>query len=63
MYTKRLEDSVVSRARHVVTSSCVVGGDSVWKVRRERVSLCFVLEGNRRVWHELVNSVDLFDEC
>ena len=28
MYTKRLEDSVVSRARHVVTSSCVVRGDS-----------------------------------
>ena len=28
MYTKRLEGSVVSRARHVVTSSCVVGGDS-----------------------------------
>ena len=26
-------------------------------------SLCCVLEGNRRVRHELVNSVDLFDEC
>ena len=28
MYTKRLEDSVVSRARYVVTSSFVVRGDS-----------------------------------
>ena len=28
MYTKRLDDSVVSRARHVVTYSCVIGGDS-----------------------------------
>ena len=28
MYTKRLVDSVVSRARDVMTSSCVVRGDS-----------------------------------
>ena len=27
MYTKRLVGSVVSRARHVMTSSCVVRGD------------------------------------
>ena len=28
MYTKRLVGSVVSRARHVMTSSCVDRGDS-----------------------------------
>ena len=28
MYTERLEGSVVSRVRHVMTSSCVVRGDS-----------------------------------
>ena len=28
MYTEWLVDSVVDRARHIMTPSCVVGGDS-----------------------------------
>ena len=53
MYTKRLVGSVVSRACHVMTSSCVARGDSCLclevtqdlEVTQERGSL----EENRRV--------------
>ena len=62
MYTERLEGSVVSRARHVMTSSCVVRGDSRLCLESDTSASQSVLVGNRRVWHELVNSVDLFDE-
>ena len=41
MYTERLVDSVVDRARHVMTSSCVVRGDThlCLEVTRERQSM------------------------
>ena len=38
MYTERLVGSVVSRVRHVVTSSCVVRGDSSVEVSHIRRS-------------------------
>ena len=41
MYTEQLVDSVVDRARHVMTSSCVVRGDCRLcpEVTRERQSM------------------------
>ena len=41
MYTERLVDSVVDKARHVMTSSCVVRGDFHLcpEVPRERQSM------------------------
>ena len=49
MYTKRLVGSVVSRACHVVTSSCVVRGDSRLCLRSDTRTSVYVLEESRRV--------------
>ena len=57
MYTERLVDSVVERARDVMTISCVTRGDFRvyrWRppeVTRERQSthVCCVLEGSGRI--------------
>ena len=43
MYTERLVGSVVSRARHVVTSSCVVRGDSRLGLRSDTRKSVYVV--------------------